>query len=94
MTYTMIFGPDGKNILPADLFFKKYIFVMRGSFRPVTKLNMDMLHCGYSLFIKEPNIKKDNIIVFCEITLSNLISLGELDEQYFLDRIDILGKLD
>ncbi|XOD68413.1 MAG: TonB-dependent receptor [Flavobacteriales bacterium AspAUS03] len=93
MTDTVIFGPDGKNILPADLLFKKHIFVIRGSFRPVTKLNMDMLHCGYSLFLKEPNIKKDNIIVLYEITLSNLTSSGDLDEQDFLDRTDILGKL-
>ena len=44
MTDAVIFGPDGTNILPASLLYKKNILALRGSFfRPVTKVNLDML---------------------------------------------------
>ena len=42
MTDAVMFGPDGKNILPAAILYKKNILALRGSFRPVTQVNMDM----------------------------------------------------
>jgi hypothetical protein len=42
MTDAVIFDPEGKNILPAAILYKKNILTLRGSFRPVTKVNMDM----------------------------------------------------
>ena len=35
MTDAVMFGPDGKNILPAAILYKKNILALRGSFRPV-----------------------------------------------------------
>ncbi len=93
MTDAVIFGPDGKNILPAALLYKKNILAMRGSFRPVTKVNMDMLQKGYALFSKEKRVDKENIVVLFEITLNNLRSEGDIDEQDFLDRAEILCSL-
>jgi len=93
MTDAVIFGPDGKNILPAALLYKKNILAMRGSFRPVTKVNMDMLQKGYALFVKEKKVEKDNVVVLFEITLNNLRSEGDIDEQDFLDRAEILCSL-
>lgn len=93
MTDTVIFGPEGKNLLAAELFFKKSIFLIRGSFRPVTKVHEDMLKCGYEFFSKESHRSPEDIIVLCEITLSNLTSAGELDERDFLERVDILRNL-
>ncbi|MBI1315313.1 TonB-dependent receptor [bacterium] len=93
MTDAVIFGPDGKNILPAALLYKKNILAMRGSFRPVTKVNMDMLQKGYTLFVKEKKVEKENVVVLFEITLNNLRSEGDIDEQDFLDRAEILCSL-
>src|SRR5688572_28196329 len=36
MTEAVMFGPDGNNILPAAMLYKKNILALRGSFRPVT----------------------------------------------------------
>lgn len=93
MTEAVIFGPDGKNILPAALLYKKNILVLRGSFRPATKVNIDMIKKGYSMFLKEKKVDKDNLVVLFEITLSNLRSEGEVNEQDFLDRAEILCSL-
>lgn len=92
-TDAVIFGPDGNNLLPAGFLYKKNILALRGSFRPVTKVNMDMMNKGYEYFIRDPKVKKDNVEVLFEITLNNLRAEGEIDEQDFLDRADILCSL-
>ncbi|MFN4298296.1 MAG: TonB-dependent receptor [Thermaurantimonas sp.] len=92
-TDAVIFGPDGNNLLPAGLLYKKNILALRGSFRPVTKVNMDMMKKGYEYFLRDPKVKKDNVEVLFEITLNNLRAEGEIDEQDFLDRAEILCSL-
>ena len=93
MTDAVMFGPDGKNILPAAVLYKKNILALRGSFRPVTKVNMDMYEESYNMFIKENKVVEDNTFVVFEITLSNLKAEGEIDERDFLDRAELLCKL-
>jgi hypothetical protein len=92
-TDAVIFGPEGKNLLPAELLYKKNILAMRGSFRPVTRVNMDMIKKGYKQFIQSKSVQKDDAIVLFEITLNNLLADGKLDEQDFLDRADILCSI-
>ncbi len=92
-TDAVIFGPEGKNLLPAELLYKKNVLAMRGSFRPVTKVNMDMIKKGYKQFIKSKSVQKDDVVVLFEITLNNLLADGTLDEQDFLDRADILCSI-
>ena len=93
MTDAVMFGPDGKNILPAAVLYKKNILALRGSFRPVTKVNMDMYEESYNMFIKENKVDNENTFVVFEITLSNLKAEGEIDERDFLDRAELLCKL-
>src|SRR5690606_27611547 len=93
MTDAVIFSPDGKNLQPADLLYKKNILAIRGSFRPVTKVNIDMIINGYNAFVKEQRVDSDNLQVLFEITLNNLRADGDIDEQDFLDRADILCSL-
>jgi hypothetical protein len=93
MTDAVIFGPDGNNLQPAEILYKKNILAMRGSFRPVTKVNIDMIKNGYNTFVEENRVTRENLQVLFEITLSNLSSDGEIDEQDFLDRADILCSL-
>tara|TARA_B100000780_G_scaffold126526_1_gene88708 strand:+ start:2977 stop:4464 length:1488 start_codon:yes stop_codon:yes gene_type:complete len=93
MTEAVIFSPDGKNLQAADVLYKKNILAIRGSFRPVTKVNIDMIAKGLRRFRKEPKVDPDNIQVLFEITLNNLKAQGEIDEQDFLDRADILCSI-
>ena len=58
MTDAVIFGPDGKNQQPSDILYKKNILTIRGSFRPVTKVNLDMMENGYNTFITIPIIMR------------------------------------
>lgn len=93
MTDAVMFGPDGNNILPAAVLYKKNILALRGSFRPVTKVNMNMYKKSYEMFIHENKVDKENTFVVFEITLSNLKAEGEIDERDFLDRAELLCSL-
>jgi len=93
MTDAVMFAPDGNNVLPARVLYKKNILTLRGSFRPVTKVNMDMFQKSYDMFLKENKVEKDKAQVIFEITLSNLRAEGKIDEQDFMDRAKLLCSL-
>ncbi len=93
MTDAVMFNPDGHNILPASILYKKNILALRGSFRPVTKVNIDMYEKSYKMFIEENKVDENNTLVIFEITLSNLRSEGEIDERDFMDRAELLCSL-
>ena len=93
MTDAVMFDPNGKNILPAAILYKKNILALRGSFRPVTKVNMDMYKKSLEMFLQESKVEKENTLVVFEITLSNLRSDGEIDERDFMDRAELLCSL-
>ncbi len=93
MTDAVMFNPEGKNILPAPILYKKNLLALRGSFRPVTKVNMDMYEKSLEMFLKENKVEEKNTLVIFEITLSNLRSDGEIDERDFMDRAELLCSL-
>ncbi len=93
MTDVVIFNSQGDNMLPADILYRKNIFAVRGSFRPVTLVNTDMFQKGLDLFVKDWGCRKQDTEVLFEITISNLRASGVIDERDFLDRVDVLAKL-
>ncbi|MCK5442992.1 MAG: TonB-dependent receptor [Maribacter sp.] len=93
MTDAVMFGPDGNNLLPASELYKKNILALRGSFRPVTKVNMDMFEKSYEIFIRDQAVDEDKAFVIFEITLSNLKASGEIDERDFMDRAELLCSM-
>ena len=93
MTEAIMFGPDGNNIVPARILYKKNILALRGSFRPVTKVNIDMYENSYEMFLQERKVEKERTEVIFEITLSNLRAEGEIDEEDFMDRAKLLCSL-
>lgn len=93
MTDAVIFNSEGNNMLPADILYKKNIFAVRGSFRPVTLVNTDMFMKGLEMFKKDWECTEEETEVLFEITISNLRASGDIDERDFLDRVDVLAKL-
>jgi hypothetical protein len=93
-----VFGPDGKNLQPSEVLYKKHIVVIRGRFRPIINVHLDMLNTGVKQFMEEPDVDKKNVIVVTELTLQSLKErnadeTAEIDEKDFLDRVDILCSL-
>jgi hypothetical protein len=93
-----LFGPDGKNLQPSEVLYKKHIVVIRGRFRPLINVHLDMLNTGVKQFLQESDVDKTNVIVVAELTLQSLKErnadqTAEIDEKDFLDRVDILCSL-
>jgi hypothetical protein len=93
-----LFGPDGKNMQPSEVLHKKHIVVVRGRFRPVINVHLDMLNTGVKQFMQEQDVDKENVVVVTELTLQalkerNADADAEIDEKDFLDRVDILCAL-
>jgi hypothetical protein len=93
LTNAVMFGPDGDVLQPSEVLYKKTILVERGSFRPVTHVNVDMLNCATAQFVQEPAVKGKDVVVLMEITMNNLLAAGALDAEDFLARVDILGDI-
>jgi hypothetical protein len=93
LTNAVMFGPNGEVLQPSEVLYKKAVLVERGSFRPVTHVNVDMLNCATAQFVQEPEVKGKDVVVLMEITMNNLLAAGALDAQDFLSRVDLLGEL-
>jgi hypothetical protein len=93
LTPAAMFTAEGEAVQPAEILYKKNVLVERGSFRPVTKATLDMLECAQRAFAKEPDVEQDQTIVLAEMTLRHLIEGGEVNDEDFLHRVDILGAL-
>ncbi|KZE80257.1 MAG: TonB-dependent receptor [Myroides sp.] len=93
MTDAVMFSPNGRCELAANVLYKQNILALRGSFRPVTVVNMDMYQKSLDKFLTKNNVAKENTTVVFEITLSNLLAEGSLDEIDFLERADLLCSL-
>jgi len=89
-----LFTADGEVVQASEVLYKKPILVERGSFRPVTRVTIDMLECAQAQFVQEPQVQGESTVVLMEMTLKNLSSEGgAIDHKDFLDRVDILGTL-
>ena len=93
LTNAVMFGPGGGVLQPSEVLYKKAVLVERGSFRPVTHVNVDMLNCACGQFVQEPLVKGKDIVVLMEITMNNLLAAGELNADDFLSRVDLLADI-
>jgi hypothetical protein len=88
-----MFGPTGGVLQPSEILHRRPILVERGSFRPVTKVNIDMIRCAREHFTSEPEVKSDQVVELMEITMRNLLVDGKIDLSDFLARADVLAAL-
>ena len=87
-----MFGPKGEVLQPAEVLRKRPILVERGSFRPVTKVNIDMIESAKRQFSQEPEVHGKEVVELMEITMRNLLSGGgDIDLRDFLARADLLS---
>jgi hypothetical protein len=89
----VMFDANGASIPPASALRKKDVLVMRGSFKPPTKVHLDMNESAITEFKKSGNLSGRGILNVAEITMSELITDGEQDDASFLARVDLLAKL-
>ena len=52
-----MFGPSGEVLQPSEVLRKRPVLVERGSFRPVTKVNIDMINSAHERFAAELEVE-------------------------------------
>jgi hypothetical protein len=93
LTNAIMFAPDKSILQPSEILRKRPILVARGSFRPVTNVNLDMIKSALSQFKLSSEVKESDPMALFELTLNNLLSAGALDDNDFLARADTLSTL-
>src|ERR1700741_1933897 len=78
LTKAIMFSPKGEVLQPSEVLYKKAILVERGSFRPVTLVNEDMLQCALKQLLAEPDRQDADVVVLMEITMHNLSATGTI----------------
>jgi hypothetical protein len=92
LTGAAMFGADGAVLQPSEVFYKRPLLVERGSFRPVTHVNLDMLQAAMEKFAADPAVAGKPVLPIMEITMNNLLSeKTEVDRRDFLARADMLA---
>jgi hypothetical protein len=87
-----MFGPNHEVLQPSEALYKKAVLVERGSFRPPTHVNFDMLQCALAKFTAEPDVAGKDVLPVFELTMRNLLAGGsEVDRRDFLARADLLA---
>jgi hypothetical protein len=86
-----MFGPNREVLQPAEVFYKKAVLVERGSFRPITHVNLDMMRCALEKFTAEAGMEGKDIVQVMELTMTNLLQTGAMDRRDFLARADVLS---
>ncbi len=93
MTDATMFDLCGNVLQTATYLYKKNILLMRGRFRPVTKVHIDMIEAGVSNFLNEEDVVEENVSVVFELTLKDLTADGKISDKDFIDRAELLGSL-
>src|SRR5437667_11200800 len=88
-----MFGPNREVLQPSDMLHNKAVLVERGSFRPVTYVNLDMLECALAKFKEDPAVADKPVLSLMELTMRNLLACGtEVDRRDFLARAELLAS--
>jgi hypothetical protein len=91
LTRAVIFDPRGEVVVPAELFYRKPVMVMRGSFKPVTLVNADMMAAGLAQFAQVSEVDETRTVALAEVTMNSLVTGDEVDTADFLARVDLLA---
>ncbi|GLR17880.1 TonB-dependent receptor [Portibacter lacus] len=93
LTEVTMIGPDGQSVHASEFLYKRSLMVVRGHFRPPTKVTIDVIKSSFDQFKNEQDVDPDKSFVVCELTLENLVKDGKIDHEDFLARADLLGAL-
>jgi hypothetical protein len=93
LTDAAMFTAAGEVVQPSEVLYKKPILVERGSFRPPTRLTVDLLERARERFLQEPEVRDGEPVVLAEMTLRQLLPSGAVGHEDFLARAEILHVL-
>ncbi|MEM1223032.1 MAG: TonB-dependent receptor [Verrucomicrobiota bacterium] len=94
LTNAAMFTEHGKVVQAADALYKRPILLLRGSFKPVLKLHLDMIEQSHLVFKQIMSEEQsERSLEVCEISMNNLLRDGSVDHEDFINRADALQAL-
>ena len=92
LTEAVLFGPGSEVLHAGDSLFKKAVLVQRGTYRPVTNANLEILEKVKPQFKSHPMVAGAEPRVLFEITMNSLAGDGgTVNDEDFLHRVDTLA---
>ena len=88
-----MFSPEGDSLVPGSILRKDNTLVIRGSFKPPTKVTVDMIECAKQQFVKEEDVNEETVHVVTELTLHQTPNGDVADDEDFLARVDLMNSL-
>jgi hypothetical protein len=93
-TRAIMFHSDGTVAIPAEMLYKKNVLAIRGTFRPVTRLNVDMIEQGLKAFTAMEKVTRKNSVALAEISLTDLHGKDLMvSESDMIARVGLLNSL-
>jgi hypothetical protein len=92
-TDAVMLTADGEVVQPSEVLYKRPVLVERGTFRPPTKLTLDLLARARDRFLQEPDLGDREPVVLLEMTLRSLTAEQGVDHRDFIDRAEVLHGL-
>lgn len=93
-TRAIVFKADGSVGVPAEMMYKKNLLTIRGSFRPVTNLNVDMIEQGKRAFFEREGVDESNTLTIAEISMNDLRGHdNQVPEEDLVQRVQCLNLL-
>lgn len=93
LTDATMFDQSGAVLQPRTALYKKNVLLMRGRFRPMTKVHVDMIEAGTTQYLREQDVELDKTVLLLELTLKDLTADGEISDTDFIDRAELLCSM-
>ena len=90
LTGAAMFAADGSTLQPSAALRKRPLVIVRGRFRPVTHVNIDMMECALAQFEREHDVASGETLPIMEMTMSSLSADGQVCLEDFISRAEVL----
>ena len=94
MTNVAVISKNGIPLHVSEFMYKKEVLLIRGGHKPITLRTLDRLNASTKKFHSDLSERSKGMEVLSELTMAKLKKdTGKVDEQDFLDRIELLNGM-
>lgn len=93
LTDVAIFDSKKNSVHASEGLYKKALMVVRGNFRPPTKVTMDVFKSSFDQFRADTDLPDGKCHILSELTMENLAKSGSMGDEDFLSRADALCSI-
>jgi len=94
ISHAILFQNGGQPFEPGSVLYKKAIITIRGTFRPILRVHLDMLAAATKQSRERSGPAADGIVMLAEISTQNVLDPTPYTQDDLLARIDTLSALD